>query len=196
MTTARAFDDQRDRSQSFDDLPESLLLKRTGESIIFDVYNEQIDNEGLYKIFEEVIVEGKTYPHDSADRQSFSSYFLSHNCFVLRLSQTNQTIGGFFLKPNFPGTKTCHLANCGLIVRMDYRSKGLGDLTVERIVRMGRRLGYEAINSYVFVTNVASIQLFKRYGFVEVGRLPRAANLTEFGFTDALLFYRDLRLTF
>jgi L-amino acid N-acyltransferase YncA len=86
------------------------------------------------------------------------------------------------------------LANCGLIVRIDYRSKGLGDLMVERIVRMGRRLGYEAINSYVFVTNVASIKLFKRYGFVEVGRLPRAANLQEFGFTDAFLFYKDLRL--
>ncbi len=44
LTTAHTFDDQRDRPQSFDDLPESLLLKRTSESIVFDVYNEQIDN--------------------------------------------------------------------------------------------------------------------------------------------------------
>jgi L-amino acid N-acyltransferase YncA len=191
MTT---FDHKRDRPQSFDDLPESLLLKRTGESIVFDVYNEQIDSEGLYKIFEEVIAEGKTYPQDSTDRQSFSSFFLSDNCFVFRLSQTNQTIAGFCLNSNLPGIKTSHLAKCNLIVRMDYRSKGLGDLMMERVVRMGRRLGYEAINGWVYVTNPASIKLFKRYGFVEVGRLPRAANLKEIGFTDVLILYKDLSL--
>jgi L-amino acid N-acyltransferase YncA len=191
MTT---FDHKRDRPQSFDDLPESLLLKRTGESIVFDVYNEQIDSEGLYKIFEEVIAEGKTYPQDSTDRQSFSSFFSSHNCFVFRLSQTNQTIAGFCLKPNSPGIKTSHLAKCSFIVRMDYRSKGLGNLMMERVVRMGRRLGYSAINGWAFVTNPASIKLFKRYGFVEVGRLPRAANLKEIGFTDALHLYKDLSL--
>jgi L-amino acid N-acyltransferase YncA len=191
MTT---FDHKRDRPQSFDDLPESLLLKRTGESIVFDVYNEQIDSEGLYKIFEEVIAEGKTYPQDSTDRQSFSSYFLSHNCFVFRLSQTNQTIAGFYLRPISPGARTSHLSRCGFIVRMDYHSKGLGDLMMERVVRMGRRLGYSAIDGWAFVTNLASIILFKRYGFVEVGRVPRAANLKEIGFTDALHLYKDLSL--
>jgi L-amino acid N-acyltransferase YncA len=194
MTTAYAFDDKRDRPQSFDDLPESLTLKRTGESIVFDVYKEEMDSEGLYKIFEEVIVEGKTYPQDSTDRRSFSSYFLSHNCFVFRLSETNQTIAGFYLKPNFPG-RSSHIANCGLIVRMDYRSKGLGDLMMERVVRMGRQLGYESLyTNLVFVTNAASIKLCKRYGFVEVGRLPRAGNLKGLGYTDAFQFYKDLRL--
>jgi L-amino acid N-acyltransferase YncA len=77
---------------------------------------------------------------------------------------------------------------------MDYRLKGLGDLMMERAVRMGRRLGYETINGHVFVTNPASIILFKRCGFVEVGRLSRAANLKEIGFTDALHLYKDLSL--
>ena len=192
MTTAYNFETKHIRN-TFDGLPEDIVLRKTGESVVFDVYREELDFRSLFEIFDEIVAEGQTYPQDRMDEQSFRQYFLSHNCFVFRLSANNQTIGGFYIKPNFPG-RSSHLANCGMAIKLEYRGRGLGQVMMERIVRMAKVIGYEAIyNNLVFVTNPASVKVCKDHGFVEVGRLPRAGNLKGYGYTDALQLYRDLR---
>lgn len=192
MTTAYNFDAKEIRN-TFDDLPENVIIGRIGDRVVFDVYREELDFKSMYEIFEEIIEEGQTYPQDTVDEKSFRQYFLSHNCFVFRLAGCNKAIAGFYIKPNFPG-RSSHLANIGLAIKAEYRGRGLGKIMMPRVAKYAKIIGYEGLyTNLVFVTNPASIQVCKENGFVEVGRLPRAGNLKGFGYTDALQLYRDLR---
>src|SRR5882757_6954451 len=125
MTSAYVVDAKK--NVQLKSVPEELVLPKTKESVIFDLFNEENDFEGLYQIFENIIDEGQTYPQETTDRESFRAYFLSHHCFVFRLKDTKQVIAGIYIKPNFPG-RASHIANGGLIVKKDQRGKGLGDL--------------------------------------------------------------------
>lgn len=192
MTTAYNFDTKNIR-KTFDNLPENVITAQTAEKFIFDVYKEELDFQWLYELFKEIIDEGQTYPQDNIDEKSFRQYFLSHNCFVFRLQESNKTVAGFYIKPNFPG-RSSHLANTGMAIKSEYRGRGLGKLMMPRIIKYAKIIGYQALyTNLVYATNVASIQVCKDSGFVEVGRLPRAGNLKGFGYTDALQLYRDLR---
>lgn len=176
-----------------DGLPENIIIARTAEKVVFDVYREELDFQSLYHLFKEIIDEGQTYPQDEIDEKSFRQYFLSHNCFVFRLQESNKTIAGFYIKPNFPG-RSSHLANTGLAVSSEYRGRGLGKIMIPRIVKYAKIIGYEALyTNLVYATNTASLQVCKEGGFVEVGRIPRAGNLKGLGYTDAIQLYRDLR---
>lgn len=191
MSTAYNFETKNIR-KTFDNLPENVITARTAEKFIFDVFKES-DFQSLYATFKEIIDEGQTYPQDNIDEQSFRQYFLSHNCFVFRLAESNTTVAAFYIKPNFPG-RSSHLANFGMAIKSEYRGRGLGKLMVPRAINYAKIIGYEALyTNLVYATNVASVQVCKENGFVEVGRLPRAGNLKGFGYTDALQLYRDLR---
>lgn len=179
--------------KTFDDLPENVITPRSAEKFIFDVYREELDFPLLYQLVKEIIEEGQTYPIDEINEQGFRQYFLSHNCFVFREQESNKTVAGFYIKPNFPG-RSSHLANFGLAIKKEYRGRGLGKLMVPRVIKYAKIIGYEALyTNLVYVTNIASIQVCKENGLIEVGRLPRAGNLKGFGYTDALQMYRDLR---
>lgn len=192
MSTAYNFEPKNIRN-TFDGLPENVIIARTAEKLVFDVYREELDFRSLYQLFKEIIDEGQAYPQDEIDEKSFRQYFLSHNCFVFRLQESNKTIAGFYIKPNFPG-RSSHLANTGMAVSSEYRGRGLGKIMMPRIVNYAKIIGYEALyTNLIYATNTASLQVCKEGGFVEVGRIPRAGNLKGLGYTDAIQLYRDLR---
>ncbi|CAG2183315.1 unnamed protein product, partial [Oppiella nova] len=143
MSTAYGFE-CKPGVTTFEGLPERIILLKTGLEVEFDVYRDDTDFRDMYTIWEEIVDEGKTYPQDTTTEESFRGYFLSHNCFVFRLVDTSRTIGGFYIKPNFPG-RSAHLANCGLAVKMEYRSHGLGHYMMERVIKYAKLIGYEAL---------------------------------------------------
>lgn len=190
METTNNFD--KEIRKNFDNLPE-LIFREKGENIVFDVYNEELDFKSFYELFEEIIEEGIFYVQDTLDEKTFREIFLSHNCFVFRLAGSHKTIAGFYIKPVFPG-RASHTANTGIAIKKEYRSQGLGQIMSDRIEKYTKILGYEASYAQLaFVTNTASIELAKKNGAVIVGRIPRAANLKGFGYTDAVQLYFDYR---
>jgi hypothetical protein len=51
-----------------------------------------------------VIEEGQTYPHlNTLDEDGFKGYFVSHDAFCLKLRGSDELMGMFYIKPNFPG---------------------------------------------------------------------------------------------
>ncbi|KAH9518075.1 uncharacterized protein LOC124500606 [Dermatophagoides farinae] len=168
----------------------------TGVKYSLDTWQES-DVNGLYEIFHDVIEEGQTYPQETINLDEFRQYFLSKYCFIIRLAEStspdsNSIAGGFYIKPNFPG-RSSHLANYGLLVNRKYRGQGLANFMVEQCIRLAQLLKFKALyTNLVYVTNIPSIKTCQRYGFQIVGRLPKAGNLKQFGFTDALQFFKDL----
>lgn len=172
-------------------IPEEIVSKKN-DIVIFDLYNQESDFNDLYEIFAQIVDDGQTYPQETTTKEEFQQYFLSHHCFVLRLKQTGQAVGAFYVKPNFPG-RSSHICNYGVIVRGDQRGQGFGDLLVSRVSQVAKQIGYHAIyTNLVYVTNIQSIKLLKKYGYTQSGLLPKAGRLKHLGYVDAFQFYKAL----
>jgi RimJ/RimL family protein N-acetyltransferase len=63
---------------------------------------------------------------------------------------------------------------------------------MKRFVKMAKELGFRAIHTYTFATNIPAIKLFQKHGFVQVGRLPSASNLEGLGYVDVLILYLNI----
>lgn len=145
-----------------------------------------------------VIEEGQSWPFESPlTAEEFSSYFLSHAAFSVRLADTPEVIGVFYAKPNFPG-RSGHFCNGGFITRKDFRRQGCGKLMGKTFVRMAKDLGYRGVLfNLVYKSNTASLRLWQSLGMVIVGTLPKVGRLTvgsdgKEKYMDAAQYYLDL----
>ncbi|XP_017495009.1 PREDICTED: L-azetidine-2-carboxylic acid acetyltransferase-like, partial [Rhagoletis zephyria] len=152
---------------------------------IGDVNTADVDE--LLEIFEEVLKDGQSYPQESTTRQAFVDYFFGLYTFVVRSSkvstgsQKGKVVAGFYIKSNFPG-RSSHLANYGIMVHSAFRGKGLANFMVEQCVRLAPLVGFKALyTNLVYTTNIASIKTCQKYGFSQVGRVPKAGLLKGLG---------------
>lgn len=65
------------------------------------------------------------------------------------------------------------VAHFGMCVAADRRGEGIGGRLVEEAVAAARRLGAHKLSLQVWPHNSAARRLYRRYGFVEEGRLRR-----------------------
>ncbi|KFM60235.1 L-azetidine-2-carboxylic acid acetyltransferase, partial [Stegodyphus mimosarum] len=172
-------------------LPKEIVLPKTNEKVILDSYKDT-DYEALYKIFEEVVDEGQTYPQDEINKEQFQQYYLSHHVFVMRDSHNEKLMGAFYVKPNFPG-RSSHICNAGFLVDSQHRKKGIGEVLFKNYLPIARDLGYEAsFFNLVYASNQGSLKLCRKLGFKEIGIVPKAGKLKGLGYVDAYQFYYDL----
>ncbi|KAF8984602.1 hypothetical protein BGZ46_007515 [Entomortierella lignicola] len=173
----------------------------------------------MHKVFNEEVERGDTYPQEFLlDTDQFKNYFFSGDSFVLikghyQLATEVQVrkdadewqkdlLGFFYVKPNFPG-RCSHICNGGFIVNSNQRGLGIGSILGKAFLKVVPIIGYKAsMFNLVFVSNVASIRLWRRLGFKEIGRIPKAGRLKgqgtslqsgqdNEGFVDAIQFYWD-----
>ncbi|KAI8924863.1 hypothetical protein BC831DRAFT_505312 [Entophlyctis helioformis] len=158
----------------------------------------------LHALLNRIIEDGDTYPQATvADRRpacappqeepmteaAFRSYFLSHDAFVVT-DDAGTIYGAFYVKPNFPG-RCSHVCNGGFIVEHAQRGKGVGTVMANAFKQIAPLLGYKAsMFNLVFASNQASVALWRRTGFAEIGRLPGAGRLRGSDtLVDAIMFH-------
>ncbi|NJL62071.1 MAG: GNAT family N-acetyltransferase [Methylacidiphilales bacterium] len=178
-------------------LPVDKIL-RNGIHLELD-YMHSEEQETVRTLLNLVILEGNTYPQKQALTQSeFSAYWMNHIACVVRLKQaitsfqTNEILGAFFVKPNFPG-RCSHICNAGFIVQREMRGLGLGRFMGESMLEIASELGYKAVMfNLVFKTNIASLRLWESLGFQVIGQIPSAVEVNHDNFVDAMIMYRSL----
>ncbi|KAF8930506.1 hypothetical protein BGZ58_008200 [Dissophora ornata] len=165
--------------------------------------------EAMHQVFNREIERGDTYPQEfTLDTTQFNNYFFSADTFVLLKGHHKQAtdletrkeakdweqdlLGYFYIKPNYP------ICNGGFIVNPIHRGLGIGSILGKSFLRMVPVIGYKAsMFNLVFESNVASIKLWRRLGFKEIGRVPKAGRLRgqgrdgNEGYVDAIQFYWD-----
>lgn len=150
------------------------------------------DVAACHQMLNHEIEQGNSYPQEEPLTEAqFRAYFLSHDAFLVRKVSTGQPIACFYVKPNFPG-RCSHICNGGFITALPFRRLGVARLMGVQFQRIARDLGYTAsFFNLVFVTNVASVELWKSLGFVVTGRVPNAARLKGHELpVDALQIYK------
>ncbi|KAI8831388.1 hypothetical protein BC829DRAFT_409642 [Chytridium lagenaria] len=165
----------------------------------------------IHELLNHEIRAGNSYPFEhEMDRQGFLNYFLSHHAFVVTDDESGETLGCFYIKPNFPG-RCSHICNGGFLTMLDHRNKGkftqlkqrpdptkkgVGKVMAKAFVILAPAVGYRAsMFNLVFERNVGSAMLWRGLGFREIGRLPKGARVkqedgTE-AFEDVIMFHYD-----
>lgn len=168
---------------------------RDETQVCLDFPHTHADAEAVRHMFNERITEGDSWPFlEPLDEQQFLEYFFAHTALVVRIRNTGDIIGAFYVKPNFPGRCT-HYCNGGFITDTPWRRKGLATIMGRTYLRVARDLGFKAsIFNLVFVSNVPSVRLWEKLGFSKIALLPKVARLkgSKTEFIDAYQFYYDL----
>lgn len=179
-------------------LPEEAVLK-DGTPIDLHPVSPP-DFPALRALYDLIVEEGTSYPHDRAlNEEEFLDYWITgkftvvacpKNCYK---DEARKTIAGaFYLKPNWPG-RAGHVANAGFIVAPPWRRRGLGRLLGTTMLACAKEQGYRGvIFNLVFAENTVARRLWERLGFVEMTRLPAAVRVNDGGYQDALVMFRSL----
>ena len=81
---------------------------------------------------------------------------------------------------------TWHVATLGMFVISTHRGRGIGSGLMREALRWAREHGVERVELTVYPHNEPAIALYRRFGFVEEGRLIRHAK-KSYGYEDEIL---------
>lgn len=173
-------------------LQDEELLKR---NIIVNFCSNNDDKKRLYELFLEILKEGKSYPHTLPySFEEFLAYFFSKNSHVLICKKDErEVIGGFYLRPNFAG-RASHIANCGYLVKKEYRGQKIGFHLGECSIDIAKELGYRSmIFNLVFRENTEAVNLWKKLGFKIIATIPDGIKNDNETFQDAYIMFLELK---
>jgi ribosomal protein S18 acetylase RimI-like enzyme len=82
-----------------------------------------------------------------------------------------------------------HIATLGMAVQSSWRGKGIGTALMVAAMKWARSAGMEKVTLEVYPTNEAAVALYRKFGFVEEGRLERQSR-KSYGYEDELIMSR------
>jgi len=88
-----------------------------------------------------------------------------------------------------------HIGTFSIAVIQEYRGKGVGNLLMKTVFEESKKElpGLEILKLAVQVPNKIAIEMYKKNGFLEYGRLPDGVKI-ENGYRDHILMYKRLPL--
>jgi len=82
-----------------------------------------------------------------------------------------------------------HVATLAVVVAEAHRGRGIGGALLAEAIRWAREVDVEKLVLSVYPSNRRAIALYRRFGFVEEGRLSRQSR-KPYGYEDELLMAR------
>ena len=151
------------------------------------------DFDQIWDIFHPIVAAGETYTYarDITRGEAHRVWMeMPHRTFVAEVE--GRILGTYYIKPN-QGGGGAHVCNCGYMVAEAARGMGLATRMCEHSLEVAPKLGYRAMQyNFVVSTNVGAIGLWKKLGFEEIGRLPKAFDHPQEGLVDAVVMYQWL----
>src|SRR5437870_6341586 len=163
---------------------------------------EDSDRDAIWKIFQEVIAAGETYPLDpQISREDALAYWFQNNArvYVAELDRLNrsspeqrsQIVGSYTVHPNQSGGGA-HVANAAFIVAEAARGQGIGRAMGEHCLKEARRLGFRAMQfNFVVSTNESAVKLWQDLGMKIVGTLPGVFRHPQKGDVDVYVMFQS-----
>ena len=153
------------------------------------------DFEPIYDIFTRVLQAGETYSYTTEEMTPDRSlaYWMSApgtHCMVAEVD--GKVAGMAALRPNRTG-RGKHVVNASFIVDEPYRNRGIARAFGEAALKLGKQLGYEAMQfNFVVATNDIAVDLWKSLGFEIIGTLPKGHHHAQHGLVDVFVMHRFL----
>ena len=85
--------------------------------------------------------------------------------------------------------KSSHMADAGIALSKNIRGRGIGEALMRETIELARKRirGLEIIQLKAFDYNERALELYRKLGFVDVGRIPRANKEGKDYYDDVLM---------
>ena len=162
------------------DLPTSITVRatRASDAQPFLDFWTAVVAEGRYVRSERVAHPARVY------RRRFRRPWNEREAQIVAV-EGDRVVGHLFIqRESHPVTH--HVATLGIAVAADRRGRGVGTALMAEAVRWARGAGVEKLVLSVYPHNTGAIALYRKFGFVEEGRLSRQSH-KSYGYEDELL---------
>ena len=148
------------------------------------------DATSFFEMWSAVVAEGRYVRPDQTRRDAgfyrrvFRRSWSSER--VDLIAAAGERVIGHLTAAREEGSTCNHVASLGLAVAADWRGRGVGSALMEEAIDWGRTMGVEKLALSVFPHNQAAIEMYRRFGFVEEGRLSGHSK-KSIGYVDEVV---------
>jgi len=135
---------------------------------IVDIYNETIEGRMVTADLEPVSVASKLEWFEAHNPETRPLWVVEEDGKVIAWT----SFQSFYGRPAYR-----HTAEVSIYITEQAQGKGLGKKLLEKAIEDCSKLDIKNLLGFIFAHNVASINLFKKYGFEPWGHLPGVAVL-------------------
>ena len=155
--------------------------------------SQAADHDQIWCILKPIFRAGETYSIDpEISREDAIAYWTggSHTAFVAE--DQGDILGTYYIRPN-QGGHGAHICNCGYMTAPAAQGKGIARAMLEHSLVEAPKMSFRAMQyNFVLANNARALDIWKRYGFEEIGRIPQAFDHPKDGFVDAFILYKLL----
>jgi len=96
-----------------------------------------------------------------------------------------KVVGGASMHPQTD--KRSHVAQFGIFICDGYRNLGLGTAMIKEFIEIAKKLGFEILQLSVFANKTRALNVYKKCGFKEIGKLCRDIKFLDGRYADRIL---------
>lgn len=147
----------------------------------------------IWPLMKPIIRAGEAYalPRDMGFTAA-RAYWFSSMSHVFAALDGETVLGTYYWKPNRLGGGG-HVANAGFMVNAAARGRGVAQALCQHAFDQARQACFTAMQfNFVVSTNSTAVHVWKKMGFVEIGRIPGGFAHPTLGFVDVLILHRVL----
>ncbi|MBQ6080211.1 MAG: GNAT family N-acetyltransferase [Muribaculaceae bacterium] len=142
-------------------------------------------------IWNEVVREGIAFPQveELTDQTADEFFSIQSYTGIAEDVETGEVVGLYILHPNNVG-RCGHICNTSYAVKSGKRGLHIGEQLVKDSLSVGARLGFRILQfNAVVASNTHALHLYKRLGFVQLGRIPQGFLMKDGHYEDIVPHY-------
>jgi len=143
------------------------------------------------EIWNEVVRGGVAFPQENElDEVEGDKFFQSQSFTGLAEDvDSGEVVALYILHPNNVG-RCGHISNASYAVKKNLRGKHIGEIIVKHSIEKARELGFKILQfNAVVAENIHARNLYKRLGFIELGKIPGGFRMADGTFSDIIPQY-------
>ena len=151
------------------------------------------DIAAMVKIWNEVVEDGIAFPQEELLDEKSGKEFFSSQTYCGVAEDCGTVVGIYILHPNSVG-RCGHIANASYAVTSACRGKHIGEKLVKHSLWAAAEHGFKILQfNAVVENNTHAHNLYKRLGFVQIGKVPNGFRMKDGTYQNICLYYYELQ---
>lgn len=151
------------------------------------------DYDAVWNIFHSVIQTGDTYVfYPNTQKKDLEKHWFASYMHTYVFEEEGKILGTYIIKPNQLDLGS-HIANGSYMVHPNAQGKGIGKKLCVHSLDLAKALKFYAVQfNIVISSNVAAVELWKKYGFKIIGTTPNGFQHKKLGLVDTHIMFKKL----
>ena len=150
------------------------------------------DIKQMTEIWNSVVEDGEAFPQTELLDNESGMRFFSEQTRTAVADEDGEILGLYVLHPNNVG-RCGHISNASYAVKKDKRGQHIGEFLVKKCLEKAKEIGFKILQfNAVVATNTSALKLYKKLGFIQLGKIPNGFLLKNGKYEDIIPHYIEL----